>query len=63
MAGADKAPCRRCGNSLVRPQVDRPEPPAVRAPTNRGEAAQRAAGVEAVSLPKAPPKPRPQPPV
>ncbi len=50
---ADTA-CARCGAALARPQVDRPEPPAVRAPTNRGEALQRAAGVRAESLPKAP---------
>ena len=52
MAGSDAA-CARCGTSLARPQVERTEPPAVRAPTNRGEALQRAAGIQAVSLPKA----------
>lgn len=50
---ADTA-CARCGAALARPRVERSEPPAVRAPTNRGEAIQRAAGVHAESLPKAP---------
>lgn len=47
------AACARCGAALSRPQVERGDPPAVRAPTNRGEALQRAAGVHAVPLPKA----------
>ena len=64
MAPSEAAPCARCGASLGRPagQASVPEPPAVRAPTNRGEQAQRAAGVVAESLPKAPPRPRPAPP-
>ena len=54
VAGASSdAACARCGTALARPQVERAEPPNVRAPTNRGEAMQRAAGIQAVSLPKA----------
>ncbi len=59
MAQSAAASCTRCGSTLARPRVEAPEPPAVRAPTNRGEAAQRAAGIEARALPKAPPRPRP----
>lgn len=59
VAASGAASCGRCGASLARPQSVAPEPPAVRAPTNRGERAQHASGVVAQSLPKAPPRPRP----
>ena len=45
-ANQPPARCTRCGGNLDRPIVgDLPEPPIPRAPTQRGEIAQRAAGV------------------
>lgn len=57
LGSGDAVHCARCGAQLARPRPDAPEPPPVRAPTNRGEGAQRAAGVDARPLPKAPPRP------
>lgn len=57
-ASSEIGSCSRCGGSLARPPSHAPEPAAVRAPTNRGEGAQRAAGIDARPLPKAPARPR-----
>jgi hypothetical protein len=59
IAPSDKGLCGRCGGDLVRPRSTAPEPPPVRAPTNRGEGAQRAAGIDPRPLPKAASRPRP----
>jgi hypothetical protein len=61
---ADAERCRRCGARLARPdrQPDFPLP-VLRAPTRRGEAAQRAAGIvpQVLAKPKAAPAPAPSP--
>jgi len=66
VAAGQSATCTRCGGKLGR--VDsaaaRTEPPVPRAPTHRGEAAQRAAGIvpQVLARPKAPaPAPVPAP--
>jgi len=57
-AGQPPTQCARCGGGLARPEnTDHPEPPVPRAPTLRGEIAQRAAGVTPQVLAR--PKPRP----
>lgn len=57
-AGQPPAHCARCGGNLARPDTDaHPEPPVPRAPTQRGEIAQREAGITTRVL--APPKAKP----
>ena len=66
VAAGQSATCTRCGGKLGRGDsaAARAEPPVPRAPTHRGEAAQRAAGIvpQVLARPKAPsPAPAPAP--